>query len=209
MGNKEMKCTIVSGAPKSNVEFIKECIDRNSFIIAADSGYIYCIKAGIKPDLIIGDFDSSKRPAFHCDIITLPKEKDDTDTFACVKEACRRGAESVEIFGAIGSRLDHTYANIMCLEYCRERGITASLINDKNRAFITTESFLLNKHYYCYFSVFSLTDYSVISISGAKYNLDNSELNYASSLGVSNEITGETAEVNVHSGKLLVILSND
>ncbi len=132
-----MKYTIISGAPKSNVDFIKANVDKNSFVIAADSGYLYCIKAGIMPKLIIGDFDSSKRPVFHCDIITLPIEKDDTDTFYCVKEACKRGASEIEIYAAIGSRLDHTYENLMCLEYCRQRGVKASIINDKNKAFIT------------------------------------------------------------------------
>lgn len=204
-----MKFTVISGAPKSNVDFIKANVDRESFIIAADSGYLYCIKAGIMPKLIIGDFDSSKRPVFHCDIITLPKEKDDTDTFYCVKEACKRGAKEIEIFAAVGSRLDHTYSNLMCLEYCRKKGVAASIINEKNKAFITENSVNLKNDYYKYFSVFSLSEKSVVSISGAKYNLDDAEVDFATSLGVSNEFAEDTASIEIKSGKLLVILSND
>ncbi len=206
---KDLEFTIISGAPKSSVDFIKENVDRDTFIIAADAGYLYCIKAGIKPDLIIGDFDSAKRPAFHCDIITLPQEKDDTDTFACVKEACKRGAQRIEIYAAIGSRLDHTLANIMCLEYCRERNVAAFIINEKNKAFIETSDFSILKNEKKYFSLFSLTENSEISISGAKYNIEHARLDFASSLGVSNEILDDAADIKIHSGKLLVILSND
>ncbi len=204
-----MKFTIISGAPKSNVDFIKANVDRDSFVIAADAGYLYCIKAGIMPKLIIGDFDSAKRPVFHCDIITLPTEKDDTDTYYCVKEACKRGAEEIEIYAAIGSRLDHTYANIMCLEYCRKNGVKASIINDKNRAFIADESFKLEYDNYKYFSLFSLAEKSVVSISGAKYNPENAEIEFCSGLGVSNEFASDEVSVDLKSGKLLVILSND
>ena len=62
MGIKKIKCSIVAGAPNADVDYLKNAVDKNSFIIAADSGYVYCKKAGIVPDIIIGDFDSSKKP---------------------------------------------------------------------------------------------------------------------------------------------------
>ena len=58
MGNFKMKVTIIAGAPGQDVRFLKDNVDRNSFIIAADSGYLNCVSAGIVQDLIMGDFDS-------------------------------------------------------------------------------------------------------------------------------------------------------
>lgn len=55
-----MKFTIVAGAPNQDPQFLKNNVDLDSFIIAADSGYMTCKIAGIVPNLIIGDFDSSK-----------------------------------------------------------------------------------------------------------------------------------------------------
>ena len=108
-----MKCMIVSGAPVKDYEFLKNNIDLKSFIIAADSGYVTCRNAGIPVNLIIGDFDSSPKPKADCEIIALPAEKDDTDTFSCIKEAIKRGFDEIAIFCAAGSRLDHTYSNII------------------------------------------------------------------------------------------------
>lgn len=50
-----------------------------------------CKKLGIKPDLIIGDFDSSDVPDTDIKTIILPVRKDDTDTFFAVKYAIKQG----------------------------------------------------------------------------------------------------------------------
>ena len=34
------KCSVISGAPDSDIEFIKNHIDYSSYIICADSGYL-------------------------------------------------------------------------------------------------------------------------------------------------------------------------
>ena len=108
----KMKCTIVSGAPETELEYMEKYFD-NSYIICADSGYRKCEKLGIKPDLVIGDFDSSDKPNFDCETIALDVRKDDTDTFFCVKTAVKKGFDEIVILGGIGSRLDHTYSNIL------------------------------------------------------------------------------------------------
>ena len=75
MGTQIKKCTIISGAPDDDIDFLKENIDVQSFIICADSGYKNCLKAGFTPNLIIGDFDSSEKPDINCEIISLEVEK--------------------------------------------------------------------------------------------------------------------------------------
>ena len=123
MGNKIKRCVIVSGAPEADLSFIENNIIENDFVICADSGYKKCIQIGIVPDLIIGDFDSSLKPDLPCEIITLNREKAYTDTFHCVIEAVERGYKNIIIFGAIGDRFDHTYANILCLNYCLKNSV--------------------------------------------------------------------------------------
>lgn len=39
-----MKFTIVAGAPNQDPQFLKNNVDLDSFIIAADSGYMTCKK---------------------------------------------------------------------------------------------------------------------------------------------------------------------
>ena len=75
-----MKKAIIVTAYVDNIEAVKGLKDFTS-CIAADGGYLNASKIGLTPDIIIGDFDSSKTPCTSkAEIISLPKEKDLTDT---------------------------------------------------------------------------------------------------------------------------------
>ncbi|MCD7871847.1 MAG: thiamine diphosphokinase, partial [Clostridiales bacterium] len=199
------------GAPNQNINFIKNNIDLNSSIIAADSGYITCFSADIMPDLIIGDFDSSEIPSCNCKIIKLPSCKDDTDTLFCVKKAIEKHADEIEIFCALGGRMDHTYSNILCLAYCLDNGVKASIIDEKCKIIIAeSELSFINDEKYKFFSVFAFGgDAEGLSISGAKYNLSDYHLPLCSSIGQSNEFKDNEVKINAENGKFLLIFSND
>ncbi len=210
MGTKKVKCVIVSGAPNNDSDYLSKVIDESSFVIAADSGYKRCIDAKIIPDLIIGDFDSSVKPSISCEIIKLPVEKDDTDTFFCVKEAVKRGYKQIEIYNAIGNRIDHTYANLLCLNYCLQNNVSAFIKNEKNKIFFVNDKIELDDSEYKYFSVFSFSDKSEgVSIKDSYYEVDNITLNSFDQYGESNHFKEKKAIVSVKKGTLIVILSND
>lgn len=205
-----MKCTIVSGAPVKDYEFLKKNIDLKSFIIAADSGYVTCRNAGIPVNLIIGDFDSSPKPKADCEIIALPAEKDDTDTFSCIKEAIKRGFDEIAIFCAAGSRLDHTYSNIICLDYCNRSNINAYIVNENNKAFISSKNITLKKDNYKFFSVFAFSDcVEGLTIKGAKYEIENKTVYSYQSFGQSNEFLNDEVKISLKKGTILLFLSND
>lgn len=210
MGTKKVKCVIVSGAPNDDSNYLSKVIDKSSYIIAADSGYQRCIDANILPNLIIGDFDSSKAPNTSCEIIKLPVEKDDTDTFFCVKEAVKRGYKEIEIYNAIGNRIDHTYANLLCLNYCLCNNVSAFIKNEKNKIFFVNDKIILDNSEYKYFSVFSFSDKSEgVSIKDSYYEVDNITLNNFDQYGESNHFNGKKVTISVKKGTLIVILSND
>ena len=211
MGDKKVKCVIVSGSPSGDSEYIKRKIGSGDFVIAADSGYITCLGAGVYPNLVIGDFDSSEKPRGEFELIELPIEKDDTDTFFSVKEAVKRGFKEIEIFCALGGRFDHCYSNLLCLEYCRERGVICRLSDEKNRVCLVEKRICIDSSEYEYFSVFAfLQKASGVSIRGAYYSLNNYELEPWDQIGQSNHFkNGEGAEISVDSGIILLIQSND
>lgn len=209
MGTKIKKCSIISGAPDTDIAYIKQHLEP-SFIIAADSGYEKCLSLDIMPDLIVGDFDSSIKPELDCEIIVLPSNKNDTDTFFALKEAIKRGYSDIMIYSALGNRFDHSYSNLMCLYFCHSKGIHCTIISEKNRIFIGDGKFRIYKSKYKYFSLFAFPEKcDGLTITGVKYPLCNHSLEVDSSLCQSNEISDEFAEISVKSGKLFVILSND
>lgn len=205
----KIKCVIISGAPEGDISYYNEYL-QNAYVICADSGYKKCLSSGVKPDLIIGDFDSSDKPDIDCEIITLMSHKDDTDTFHCVSVAIERGFKDIIILGAIGSRVDHTYSNILCLTYCYDNGISCVVINNNNHISIREGSFALKKGKYKYFSMFALFERCEgLSIKGAEYELDNVALLPSSQLNQSNEFKGEIVNIEIKKGKIILILSND
>ena len=79
-------------------------------ILAADAGWKTARALGFAPTLALGDFDTAPAPKGP-DVLRLPAEKDDTDTFFAARKALEMGCSEVLILGGIGGRLDHTLAN--------------------------------------------------------------------------------------------------
>lgn len=209
-----MKCIIISGAPNQNIDYLSNTIDKTSFIICADSGYKTCLKIGITPNLIIGDFDSSPMPNIETEIISLQKEKAYTDTFHCVIEAINRGYTDIDIYCAIGSRVDHTYSNILCLDYCQKHNVKCRIINKNNRLSLIKNKTIINKDY-GNFSLFAyLEDCKGVKIKGAYYTAgfydkESLDICLGDQFAQSNFVSDDFAEITLDSGTLLLIESND
>lgn len=208
-----MRCIIFSGANIFDYDFIASYIDSNDFIICADSGICHAEKLGLRADILIGDFDSADKidRNMYSEIITLPCEKDDTDTFAAAKIAVEKGADEVVIFGAIGSRMDHTLGNIFTLEYLHNQGICARIINEKNEiGIIKNETLSIRKRENSFLSLIPLDEkVGSVSISGVKYPLENATIYRDKTLAISNEFYDDVAKISVNDGTLLYIISKD
>ena len=208
-----MRCIIFSGANIFDYDFIASYIDSNDFIICADSGIRHAEKLGLHADILIGDFDSADKidRNMYSEIITLPCEKDDTDTFAAAKIAVEKGADEVVIFGAIGSRMDHTLGNIFTLEYLHNQGICARIINEKNEiGIIKNETLSIRKRENSFLSLIPLDEkVGSVSISGVKYPLENATIYRDKTLAISNEFYDDVAKISVNDGTLLYIISKD
>ncbi len=180
-------------------------------ILCADSAYLPAAREGITPHVIIGDFDHDTdtipkdTPAR---VITVPSEKDDTDTMLCLKYAIAEGAREVTILGGIGGRLDHTFANLQSLYYAEKEGIPARLVGSHDEAFLVTREGTVPRRDGWYLSVFAFGgDARGVTISGTKYEVADVSLCSHFPLGVSNEITEKEAKITVNEGVLLMILS--
>lgn len=212
MANEIKKCTIISGAPNTNTDFINSNIDLSSYIICADSGYTKL--NGVVPNVIVGDFDSSEKPNLDCEIVQLQVEKAYTDTFECVQLAVERGYNYIEIFNAIGSRLDHTYANILCLDYCKGNGVKCYIINEKNRLSLINSKTVIKKQYEN-FSLFAHNENCYgVTIKGAYYTASfydktSLDISMTDQFATSNYIVDDECEIDLKSGTLLLIESND
>lgn len=216
---KEKKILIITGG-HAEEEFLRELLQREQFqsVIAVDHGLEIVDRLQLEPSYIVGDFDSVAEEILvkyrnkSTPIEALPREKDKTDTNIAVELAIQQKADSIVIAGATGSRMDHTLANIHLLLLPLELGISAVMIDSHNKIYLKKESFQLKKseQFGDYVSLLPFTQQvSGLTLRGFKYPLDHIVLEAGSSLGISNEILEDIADVELSGGTLLVIEARD
>ena len=208
MGEKKMRCVIISGSPDTNVEEIKSLCTSDDFIVCADSGYSFAKKAGLTPNLIIGDFDSLKEELpQNTEVVKLNTHKDDTDTEHCVMECIRRGYKDFLLLGSIGGRTDHTFANIATLAFLSEYDYNGIARNNGEEIRILKEgSYEMNNKKGLIFSVFPYGCESVnVTYKGAEYMLNNKTLTYNVSRGISNVFVDDEAEITINRGRAILL----
>ena len=182
--------------------------DPGDVVIAADAGYQVCLEVCVKPDLLIGDFDSMEPPADFARVRRLPVEKDDTDTLAAIRAGLEQGCGLFSIYGGTGGkRLDHTLANLQSLLFLRRRGARGFLWDDdfvwtviENEALTVARTVEWGL-----FSAFCLGDRAEgVDEEGFQYPLKDAVLTPEFPLGVSNHILEPSARVSVRKGALAV-----
>ncbi|MBQ8228535.1 MAG: thiamine diphosphokinase [Clostridia bacterium] len=207
-----MKRWIILGAAKINdYAAIKPKIAEDDFIVCADGGQKHLEPLGLKADLYLGDFDSSKKPEIDAEILTYPVEKDDTDTMLAVKEGIKRGCKSFVIFGGMGGRFDHTFANIQTLIYADKKGATAVLADENNMAFVLrNDKAYIERNVHEKVSFFPLNGPAHgVTMEGFYYEVDNVSLYPHDTLGTSNFVIAPQGKVTVKKGMLLAIISKE
>ncbi len=188
-------------------------------VIAADSGMEFLRRNEIVPQVIIGDFDSVSKETLEWfqkkeGIVwhRLNPQKDDTDTEFALRLAISMGAECITVLGGTGSRLDHVLGNIELLGIGLAQGVEIELLDTNNRIRMTDHGMILKKTEQ--FGKFvSLIPYTAqvehLYLTGFKYPLADYCLKGFCSIGVSNEIIEEQAEIIFENGILIVIESRD
>ncbi len=200
-----MKTCYIFSAVEMKNNFPKP--DKDDLIIAADAGYLNVQKAGLRPDVIIGDFDSSEKPSTDTPIETFPVLKDDTDTMLAIKYGFNSGYKRFAIYGGLGGeRTDHTVANIQSLAYIVDHGGEGFLVGENETfALIKNSSITLHSEKGKTLSVFAYGGVAEgISIKGAVYETDDLTLSPFFPLGVSNKFKENTAAVGVKNGCILI-----
>ena len=201
------RCVIVGGADINNYDYIKTKISESDYVAFCDSGLKHMDSLRVKPNLIVGDFDSHDNPNLEVETIVLPCEKDDTDTVFAVKEALKRGFDEFLLIGVIGARLDHTLGNVSILMYLDSLSKKGVIIDDYSEMEIVSKEPAFIEDSFAYFSLINVSGKAKgIVVENAKYSLDNAEITCEYQYGISNEvIKGEIAKVSVSDGQLLLV----
>ncbi len=217
----EMKRAVILTGGRIEESFCLEYLEKQpfDFYIAVDSGLQFFYKNHLNPDLIVGDFDSVSGEALHyfekqkeVKWLRLIPEKDDTDTECAVRQAVLQGYGQIHILGGTGSRLDHMMATVGLLGMALEENVEILLLDSHNRARMIDHKLVITKkeQYGNYVSLLPVTPkVTGVTLKGMKYPLSDYTMVSYKSLGVSNEIVEDAAEIYLKDGALLVVESKD
>lgn len=201
-------CYIVGAGENYGLNF---ALQSGDYVIAADGGLKYLKQAGIKADLVVGDFDTLHYKPDHPNVIALSEEKDDTDTLASMREGIRMGYSNFHIYCGMGGRIEHTVANMQLLAYLSQSNRKGLLFGkDCVITAVTNGSLTFSDNARGHISVFSFSDTAKgVYLKGLKYELYNATLTSTFPIGVSNEFTSKESIVTVTDGTILIVLPEE
>ncbi|HEY0828616.1 MAG TPA: thiamine diphosphokinase [Bacilli bacterium] len=192
-------------------------IRQGDYIIGADHGAVYLLNHNISPDLSVGDFDSvtplelenirhHSKAIDSCDAV----DKDLSDTEMAFKQALDRNPQEIVILGALGTRFDHSLANVHLLREGLKSGITCRIVDEYNEIRVIDQPAFIQKSRYIYVSLLPLSlEVTGITLHGFQYPLHEATLHLGQSLAISNILVSDTGKIDIQSGLLLVIQSID
>ncbi len=210
-----MKAVVFANADIEDYGFCEEYI-KDAVIISCDGGMRHTMKLGIVPDYIVGDFDSVSPEVLDyykkqdIELKQVPCRKDETDMELGINHAVELGADDITLIGGIGSRLDHTLANIFQLIKLEKLGIKARIVNERNNITLCTGKAEIYGKKGDLVSFIPITDVVAgVYTKGLEYPLENAVMHMDSPMGVSNVMEGDYAEYSFKSGMALIIKAKD
>ncbi|TJY44214.1 thiamine diphosphokinase [Cohnella pontilimi] len=214
--SRRSKAVIFTGGTLG--EWAMDRMTPEAFLIGADRGAEFLVRHGVRPHLALGDFDSvtaeqrNEIAEFSLECLACdPVDKDWTDTELAIREAVSRGYRHIEIVGGLGTRFDHSLANVHLLRQLAEQGCEGRLIDEHNEIRLCKGELRLEADSrYKYVSLLPLSMVvKGVTLEGFQYPLTDATLTLGWSLGVSNVLMDAQGRITLSEGQLLVIRSRD
>jgi thiamine pyrophosphokinase len=209
---KNMRLVILANGVLTNLEAARRLILPDDLVVCADGGSRHARALGITPRLVVGDLDSTDATeqaalaAANVEIQRHPHDKDQTDLELALRYALDQPAKSIVIVGALGARLDHTLGNVSLLadprlsdhDCCLDDGVERVVLCRNHVEIIGMPGDLV-----------SLLPWNGradgVRTEGLRWPLRGETLFPHQSRGISNELLGRSATVQLESGLLLVV----
>ncbi len=206
------KIVIIGNGTINDIIFHKKLLENVDLIICADGGANNAKQMDIIPDYIIGDLDSTSSDVLeffkhHKTKITKDNDQDKTDMELAISLAESFNPNEILILGAIGYRIDHTLANILCLNKIKS-SIKTQIIDDRNIIELVDNSKDIIGEKDEIISIIPLTDILGLSYKGMKWLISNKNIKFGW-FGISNKLIKKKVHISLKKGKLLIIRVRD
>ena len=179
----------------------------DDYIICADGGTRHASSLDLKPDLVIGDMDSTESSLLQklqTDGVLIelyPRDKNETDLELAIGRAIELEPKEIVIVAALGGRLDQTLANIALLGDTQLATFDLRLDDGVEEIFFCRDQAEVKGRSG---DIVSLIPWGMeatgVQTENLKWQLNNETLYPDKTRGISNEITDDVASVKISSG---------
>jgi thiamine pyrophosphokinase len=213
-----LRAIIVANGDLVEPETYQLDLEQIDIIIAADGGTQHCRSLSLEPSVVIGDLDSinfEEQLAINendnIQLVVYPREKDQTDLELALQYAKKIGVTELFLIGLFGGRIDQTIANILLLTREEWSDIDMVVLNGAETAYLMRESrsLTLSGKVGDIVSLIPLSPIvSVAKTDGLRWQLNDTEMFFGTTLGISNEMIKDYCQIHIGAGNLLVIHTN-
>lgn len=198
---------LIANGGKEDAAFIKTLAKECDFVLAVDGGADTALKAGVTPDLVIGDLDSislAAKEKLGKDKLFKVSRQDNTDLEKALDFTLVLKPKATTIICASGGRLDFTLSNVSSVfNYTKELNVVLKGQGWRIYPIEKSAAFTCKKG--ATVSLIPMGTAKGITLKNLKYPLDNAELKTGLT-AVSNVAKKDNFEVLLKSGKLLVMI---
>ena len=181
-------------------------------ILCADGGTRHALALGLKPDLVIGDMDSSEQGQLKqladsgVEIELYPRDKNETDLEIALVRALEFDPTEIVILAALGGRMDQTLANISLLADPRLSAIDVRLDDGVEEIFLCRDQVWTRGGRGDLVSLMPWEGpVEGVQTQNLKWPLIRETLHPYKTRWISNEMISDSAAVKIDSGLLLVV----
>jgi len=197
----------VNGAPVS-VRLMKQLARQSDLWVAADGGARQFFRAGLVPQVVIGDLDSlpvslAKKIPPHRLIAVRTQQNNDLEK--ALSYLVKQGVTSCTLVGITGGRWDFSWANFLLLTRFAKK-MQLKVVGEEWTLHVLARSACLTCVKGCRASLLPLTTCSAVSIEGFVYPLRAAQLRVGTTRTLSNQTRCSRVRISLKSGVLGVYL---
>ena len=206
------RCIIFANGTLPDPNSARRLIRPDDFILAADGGSRHARTLSLLPSIVIGDLDSiseeerRKRKEEGTELIEYSRDKNETDLELALNYAVEKGFREIVIVAALGDRLDQTLGNLALLANIQLATLNIRLDDGlESASFCRDQAEVRGRRGDLVSLIPWGGDARGVRTEGLRWPLSNETLRAHQTRGISNEMLGDVAHIQIESGLLLIV----
>ena len=201
---------LIGNSPDVSPRLLKQLVRQADFIVAADGGADSARKAGIYPDVIIGDLDSASAAArrrFSKARWIFVDNQNNTDLQKALDFLSKQSGTKCTLAGFTGGRWDFSFGNLLAA-YPYATHMELRFVGEGWKIFPITSSRRFTARPGARVSLLPVKPCSGVTLTGLKFPLKNARIPLGTTRTLSNEAARAHFSISLRSGFLFVYIED-